>query len=229
MRTPSIDSLLNSLDEDTSDWTKRGVIRFFSLQDLFKKEIRQIEVFIQKSKRDSTIISLLITFLSGFASTSSILAVIERFLTDSMKDEYIMFGDGIAILAMIFDLIITLLVAYFKIQNYEEKLIQAYECKSEYMYLLHEIESQLYRKSKFRCPMSELMKQITRDHEKVVHKQTSQLGLFSFQLMEDMNDLEQRITDNNKEADELVEKNSTNSSISDGYETPSVEPSQVEK
>ena len=75
--------------------------------------------------------------------------------------------------------------------------------------------------------MSELMKQITRDHEKVIHKQTSQLGLFSFQLIEDMDALEKRITDNNK-ADELVEKNSTNSISEDGYETPSV-PSQDAK
>lgn len=226
MQTPSIDSLLNSLDEDTTDWTKRGVIRFFSLQDLFKKEMRQIELFIQRSQRNSTILSLLITFLSGFASTSSILAVIDRFLTNSKEEDFRMFGDGVSILAMIFDLVITVLVAYYKIQNYEEKLVQAYECKSEYMYLLHEIESQLYRKSKFRCPMSELMKQITRDHEKVVHKQTSQLGLFSFQLIEDMDLLERRISESNK-ADSIMEKNSTNS-ISDGYETPSVH-SQDEK
>lgn len=172
--------LLDSIDEDKSSWTKRSVLKLLSMQTLFKGEIKQIEKYILSITNKTKWGKRIGTGISGVGSITTGISFFRELIIkrDGSIEPSALFT-GVVSTAVTTNLILTSILGYTQSQDYENKLNLANEIVSDYYYLIHEIESQIYRKAEQRTPVIDLLKHINKEHERLIKKASTKLGISS--------------------------------------------------
>ena len=191
-----IDDLLDSLDSDETDWNRRSVLKILSMRNMFVSEIKQIEPYVDKLKRTSSILTTISTIMVAIGTSGTVIELVR---------EIVIFRDGfikpsvinmlVLVLSAIFDVTATSILAYIKSQDFSIKINVADECISELQYMIDSIDSQLYKKAKFRTHMDSFLKTIQHLHQTTTRKKTSVLDLPSYDLLEQAASQERKMTD----------------------------------
>lgn len=180
------DELLESLDRDHTDWSRRAVIKLISMQALFRSEIRQIENKLESVSKKQKWSQMLGSGLSVVGTTASGIQLLRELVIrrdGSIKPSLLNFVVLIGGFAC--DTILTSIMGYTSTQSYDQQVILCGEIVTEYFYLIHAIENEIYKKSDMRESVQTLFGRINHSYEKLIKKQSNVLGLKSLKPLED--------------------------------------------
>ena len=193
-----LEDLVDSIDSDETDWTKRGVIKMITLSRYFKGQVKDLETLIDKTRSRIAMFTLASALLSAVGSAGMLVNLITD-IVNMYFDENggKIFRVGILITGFIFNLLATMLISFLKVKSYEEQLQTASTCANGYLKLVNDVGNELYKKAKNRTPMTEFFTRITRDYERFYNLQ-SNAGINSERLNVEMDELEKRLSTEKK-------------------------------
>ena len=193
-----LEDLVDSIDSDETDWTRRGVIKMITLSRFFKGQVKDLEKLIEKTKSRIAMFTLASALLSSVGSAGMLVNLITD-IVNMYFDENggKVFRVGILITGFVFNLFATVLIAFLKVKSYEEQLQNASACANRYLKLVNDVGNELYKKAKNRSPMTEFFTRITGEYEKFYNLQTN-LGMNSQRLNLEIQELEKRLSTDKK-------------------------------
>lgn len=149
---------MESLSND-SDWTPRNVVYFMTRSHEALLNVKQLDQYITRLQARMKLILTIVTVLS---TVTNILVIIEfiRSATIPAADHNTV-SLVILLSASILDTFMTGLLAYQKNEAWDDKLRVSIYCRQEYQWLHDQVESQLYRKSKYRRNSRDFMDFLT--------------------------------------------------------------------
>ena len=191
-----LEDLIDSIDSDNSDWTRRGVIKLLSFSRFFKSQVSELEVLTEKIRANISMFTLASALCSTFGSTGVLVNLINSIINMYYKSENdgITFRVGVLIIGFVFNVITTALIAFLKVKSYEEKLQSASVCANGYLKLLNDINSELYKKAKNRSSMAEMFVRLNAEYGRLHEIQVSNLDMNTRRMNIEMELLEKRLS-----------------------------------
>lgn len=167
------DELLASIVESLSgnnDWTERNIAYFLNTSKECTRNVVQLDQFIMRVQRQMSIVSTICTVLSTITNILVLIEFIRTILEPAIASSDIQLKTlslFILALASVLDTVMTGLLSYQKAEKWDDKLRIAIYCRQEYQWLRDQIDSQLYRRSKYRKSAREFMEFITHTKHRI--------------------------------------------------------------
>ena len=198
-----LEDLVDSLDSDNSDWTRRGVIKLLSFSRFFKSQVSELEVLTERIRANISMFTMMTALCSAFGSTGVLVNLINSIIDMYYKSEHdgITFRVGVLIIGFVFNVITTALIAFLKVKSYEEKLQSASVCANGYLKLLNDINSELYKKAKNRSSMAEMFVRLNAEYGRLHEIQVSNLDMNTQRMNIEMELLEKRMSAEQKKVE----------------------------
>lgn len=194
-----LEDLIDSIDSDESDWTRRGIVKLISFSKHFRAQVDELEKMSEKTRYRIAMFTMASALCSVFSSTGILITLINDIINLYFKESgatTLKFGS--IIVGFVFNVITTILVAFLKVKSYEEKLQSSAVCATGYMKLLNDVNSEIYKKAKNRTPMSELFAKINAEYSRLYNIQSTILEMNTRQLTIDCEALEKRLSGEQK-------------------------------
>jgi hypothetical protein len=165
----SVESLIDDISNDNSDWTRHGMIQLLSLKNTFYKSIEALEQLIHTSDRILKRLLYVSAVLTGISMLLGFLILIIAEDLDSMVSFAIVLT--IKIINVIVGFVGVLIASWMNIGSYRKDILEAQNAISEYHWLISSIELNLFKKPDQRCKMSTLIQFVSHSHNKLVSHQ----------------------------------------------------------
>lgn len=173
------DDLLESLSNDKdSTWNERSIAKILGMRSSFLKQVAILEDFSLKMARQSKVYSLVPTILNGIVTTA---------MSFEWIREIVIFRDGsidpsimnmiILTTGAIISLISTSMQMYHRTEAYERKIVSANACKSQFQFMISEIDKEFYKKTKYRENLNSFINRIEHLKQMVNQKLSYDLNI----------------------------------------------------
>lgn len=176
----AVEELLESIDNDESSWTKRGVIKLVTTQGRYKKQIKYLEIEIDKWTWRSGALQTISTIAAYFATGGTGVGAVREAVMS--RDGFIT-TSTIYLIVLIITVVATLIVNVgAQLQNtleYAQAIAQASDCINDLRIQINDINIELYRKAETRTSLSTMLLRIQSDEAKMQRRLTN-VGIRSY-------------------------------------------------
>lgn len=170
----AIEELLESIDNDESSWTKRGVVKLVTTQSRYLKQIKHLEKEIDRWTWRSGALQTIETVSAYFATGGTGVSAVREAVMS--RDGFIA-PSTIYWIVLVITVVATLLVncaaQLQKTLNYPEAIASAGDCINDLRIQINDINVELYRKAETRTSLSTMLLRIQSDEAKIQRRLTN--------------------------------------------------------